>query len=387
MENKMTKIRASKCELKQITNLDTIDFLNENHYQGFINANVCLGLYYDNDLIEVMTFGKPRFSKKHHQWELLRLCTKKDYVVYGGASRLFKYFVNNFGGSIVSYCNASLFSGEVYKILGFVLLGSCHSYHYEKDGKKYHRSNFQKWRCLEKWPEYVGKDITEKEIMAEKGYNRVEEIQQTWSYKGNVYWYIYEIEINGYHYIGQHLYQEGQKDNYFGSGKILRNMQAKYGLGNKTILKDGIMTKEEADNLEIQYIKKSKEEYGDLNINILDGGHQAYTANTHIGFVPWNKGKKGLQIAWNKGKKGYSVKPCTEERKAKISKANKGRKVLDTSKMKNNKNALGKGYSYWKCLETGEIKRTSDWLSLGYKVHRKVYKGLHFERINNDTRN
>jgi hypothetical protein len=33
--------------------------------------------------------------------------------------------------------------------------------------------------------------------------------------------------------------------------------------------------------------------------------------------VPWNKGKKGLQVAWNKGKTMPS-RPCTEERKQKL---------------------------------------------------------------------
>ena len=46
----------------------------------------------------------------------------------------------------------------------------------------------------------------------------------------------------------------------------------------------------------------------------------------------WNKGKKGKE-PWNKGKKGYKTKPCSEERKLKISKANKGR----TSPMKGKK--------------------------------------------------
>ena len=45
-----------------------------------------------NELIEVMTFGKPRYNKKY-EWELLRLCTKFGYIVSGGANKLIKYFI------------------------------------------------------------------------------------------------------------------------------------------------------------------------------------------------------------------------------------------------------------------------------------------------------
>lgn len=39
------------------------------------------------------------------------------------------------------------------------------------------------------------------------------------------------------------------------------------------------------------------------------------------GRIPWNKGKKGVQVAWNKGKKGRKL---TEETKKKQSEAHKG---------------------------------------------------------------
>lgn len=40
--------------------------------------------------------------------------------------------------------------------------------------------------------------------------------------------------------------------------------------------------------------------------------------NSKVGSIPWNKGKKGLQVAWNKGI------PCSEETKHKISETLKG---------------------------------------------------------------
>jgi len=49
---------------------------------------------------------------------------------------------------------------------------------------------------------------------------------------------------------------------------------------------------------------------------------RANMSAAHIGIIPWNKGKKGAQIAWNKGKKApYSL---SEETRKKMSKSRKG---------------------------------------------------------------
>lgn len=68
-----------------------------------------------------MTFGKPRYNK-NYEYELLRLCTKSTYSVVGGAEKLFKYFkVHYTPKSIVSYCDNSKFTGNIYYKLGFTL--------------------------------------------------------------------------------------------------------------------------------------------------------------------------------------------------------------------------------------------------------------------------
>lgn len=97
-------------------------FLKDNHLQGDCKGqSTCIGLVgEDENIVQVMTFGKPRYTSKY-QYELLRLCTDSRYRVVGGAQRLFKYFVQNFNpDSILSYCDMSKFSGEVYERLGMV---------------------------------------------------------------------------------------------------------------------------------------------------------------------------------------------------------------------------------------------------------------------------
>lgn len=115
-------VYARKTTLQEIDTSTANKFLSQHHLQGPVRGQqICLGLYYNDVLIEVMTFGKPRYNQKY-QYELLRLCTS-NYNVIGGASKLFKYFIKNYQPqSIISYCDRSKFKGEVYQILGFTKL-------------------------------------------------------------------------------------------------------------------------------------------------------------------------------------------------------------------------------------------------------------------------
>lgn len=117
-----TTLYARQLEVKEVSFEDTGTFLSQYHIQNSCSGqDIRLGLYKDNELVEMMTFGKPRYNKKY-EYELLRLCTKDEYKVVGGAEKLFKFFVNKYKpSSIVSYCDNSKFTGEVYTRLGMEL--------------------------------------------------------------------------------------------------------------------------------------------------------------------------------------------------------------------------------------------------------------------------
>ena len=120
---KKISIYARKCKIKEIEDTEEYQaFINENHFQGYCKGNkIIVGLYYNDELVEIMSFGKPRYNKKY-EYELLRLCTSMKYKVIGGASRIFEYFKNKYSPkSIISYCDMSKFSGDVYLELGFTL--------------------------------------------------------------------------------------------------------------------------------------------------------------------------------------------------------------------------------------------------------------------------
>lgn len=112
-------VYARKTELREVGSSESTEFLEENHLQGSINSSINYGLYYNNKLVALMTFGKPRFNKEY-QWELHRLAYKNGVVVVGGADKLFKHFIKeNNPTSIISYCDISKFDGHVYPRLGF----------------------------------------------------------------------------------------------------------------------------------------------------------------------------------------------------------------------------------------------------------------------------
>lgn len=114
------KIYARKCSIDQIGSKEYMDFCNQHHLQGGVNASIRYGLFYNDQLISVMGFGKSRFNKSY-EYELLRFCNKTGYSVVGGASKMFNAFVTNHSPkSVISYCQKRLFTGTVYENLGFV---------------------------------------------------------------------------------------------------------------------------------------------------------------------------------------------------------------------------------------------------------------------------
>lgn len=114
-----TKLYARKCAIYRIKPQVGDKFLEENHLQGTCRGQMLyLGLVYEDELVQLMTFGKSRYNK-NYDIELLRLCTKQGISVIGGASKLFKYATKMYElSSIISYCDAAKFDGTVYTKIG-----------------------------------------------------------------------------------------------------------------------------------------------------------------------------------------------------------------------------------------------------------------------------
>jgi hypothetical protein len=169
---KNERVYARKTDLKKITTTHSRDFLDQHHIQGTCPASVKYGLFENDELVAVMTFGKSRFSKKY-EWELLRYCSTKQVV--GGASKLFKHFQREYQPkSVVSYSDKMWNTGSVYKALGFVYSHTSEpAYYYTKDYDSFkNRVLFQKHKLKEKL-EHFDPALTEWENMQGNGYDRI----------------------------------------------------------------------------------------------------------------------------------------------------------------------------------------------------------------------
>jgi DNA-directed RNA polymerase subunit RPC12/RpoP len=112
---------ARRCSVKEVSSKTSAEFLENSHLQGNASASVRLGLFFENELVALMTFCKPRFDKKH-EWELLRFCTKPGLHVIGAAGKLLKHFEKTFKPkSLVSYADRRWSQGKVYNAIGFKL--------------------------------------------------------------------------------------------------------------------------------------------------------------------------------------------------------------------------------------------------------------------------
>lgn len=121
------RIFARKCIIKRITNADAMVFLNENHLYGGRNAQVTYGLFYDAELLQVMSFSKSKYNRNlttDDSWEIIRECTKNGYTIVGGESKLMKSFIQEFSPKVVfAYCDFNKFSGDGYEKIGMHFSG------------------------------------------------------------------------------------------------------------------------------------------------------------------------------------------------------------------------------------------------------------------------
>ena len=114
------KIYARKCEVK-VVDKQTYKNMCQYHLQGYSPAQIILGLYYQDQLIQLASFSKSRYDK-NYEYEWIRGVQLPGYQIVGGTSKLFKYFINNYNPtSIICYSDFNKFSGNSYKNCGFNL--------------------------------------------------------------------------------------------------------------------------------------------------------------------------------------------------------------------------------------------------------------------------
>lgn len=164
------KIYARKCTVMELSPNTASQFCNNNHIMGAGRSNIRFGLYFNNELVSVMTFSTSNISRKISAWELNRYSSKINTTVVGGASKLFRHFVKQVKpNSVVSYSDNRWSNGGLYQQLGF---------------KKIHSGSPNYWYMLPNLVDRIHRfslrksidnpnNLKESELREQQGYNRI----------------------------------------------------------------------------------------------------------------------------------------------------------------------------------------------------------------------
>lgn len=167
-----TSIGARKCEVRKVNKSDAVKFTNAYHIQHSCKGQVLnYGLYFNNELIQIMTFGKPRYNNKY-DYELLRLCSNIDTKVVGGASKLFHAFTSdNMKSSVISYCDLSKFTGTVYENIGMSLKAMTQPNKvWSKNAKKITQNLLNQRGYDQLFDAHYGKGTSNEQLMIDHGW-------------------------------------------------------------------------------------------------------------------------------------------------------------------------------------------------------------------------
>lgn len=167
------KVYARKTIFEEISSLEAKEFLNAVHIDGFHGAKYYYGLFYENELVSVISIGKSRYNK-NYDWEIVRAGYK--YRVVGGLSKLLKNFRKLHSGSVITYANRRYFDGKGYYSIGFKFVeNSDQNYYYTDFINRYSRVMFQKHKLSEKL-ENFDNELTEKENMINNGFSIIYDV-------------------------------------------------------------------------------------------------------------------------------------------------------------------------------------------------------------------
>lgn len=166
-------LRASKCKISKVNTKDAQEFFNKNHIQGYAKASLCLGLYFEDELVYAMSFSRNRFSKEVC-WEIVRAASLLKTRVHGGAGKLFKQFLNlENPNKVISYCDISKFTGNTYKALGFKFSHTSKpNYFYSKGSIVISRYQAQKHKLKKLLGDSYDESISESNNMFNNGFRR-----------------------------------------------------------------------------------------------------------------------------------------------------------------------------------------------------------------------
>lgn len=130
------KICATKCDILE-DSVGVESFIDENHLQGNTSYIKSFALKNNGDIVSCVTLRKP-FAKNENIVEIVRFCSKKNYVIEGAAKRFLlkikQWCIKNNISQILAYSNCRYSSGKIYEKLGFEFKGHTGIDYFYTDG-------------------------------------------------------------------------------------------------------------------------------------------------------------------------------------------------------------------------------------------------------------
>ena len=117
------EVDLDRCSMFKLNKQPSIEFLDKYHLKNACrNQLLFWGIVKDNEIIQIMTFGKPRYNKQYSV-ELMRSCTKPGIQIPGGYMNLF-YGVESlqYLQNIIGYQQIGRFKDMNFETLQFEYL-------------------------------------------------------------------------------------------------------------------------------------------------------------------------------------------------------------------------------------------------------------------------
>lgn len=86
------KLDANMCEVRDISSQTAKYFFNKNHIEGNVNSAIRYGLFYNNELVYVMSLTKRNTKNEKETYIVKRFCNKLHYFVQNALEVLIKDF-------------------------------------------------------------------------------------------------------------------------------------------------------------------------------------------------------------------------------------------------------------------------------------------------------
>jgi len=117
------RVFARLCVVARIDKKTASDFQNEHHLQGELSGKYRYGLFFEGELIASAVFSGGRLmrhTENYRSFECLSFCTKQQFSVIGGLSKLLKAFSRDFRpNDIMTYVDRDWSDGKKFEKLGF----------------------------------------------------------------------------------------------------------------------------------------------------------------------------------------------------------------------------------------------------------------------------